>query len=310
MGIAEKIKRIYAKNYKKLIIIPLIILFCALLVFAVNYYNSGEAMKKDISLTGGVSATIYTQQDFPDIYNLLVQKFPYAEFTVRELREFGSGEQIGVLIESTSISNEELKGALQEITGIELTPENYSSETVGSSLGREFYKQMIIAIAIAFALMMVVILITFRTVLPSLIVVFCAFCDMAVALALWSLLGYKLSTSIIAAALLLIGYSIDTDILLTTRMLKRKEGSILDRLFSSIKTGMTMTLTTLAALIAGYLIIASTVLKGMFLVMIFGLCADIIFTYLFNASILLWYRHKKERFTEPEPAEPIKGEGS
>ncbi|MBI5871734.1 protein translocase subunit SecF [archaeon] len=293
---AISVRNFYKEHYKLLIVIPLLILLGALLVFAASYAKTGEIIKKDISLTGGVSATIYTSEQYPELESSLRQKFPEAEFSVRQLSEFGTKTQRGILIESTSISAEELKSALQEIAGFELNQDNYSSEIVGASLGSAFFRQMLIAIVLAFAFIMVTVFIIFKMPLPCFTIIFCVFCDMVIALAVWNLLGFKLSTGTIAAVLLLIGYSIDTDILLTTRMLKRKEGTIIDRCFSSIKTGMTMTITTLAALIAGYFIISSIALKSMFLIMIFGLFADIIFTYLFNAAVLLWYRSRKEQF--------------
>ena len=41
----------------------------------------------------------------------------------------------------------------------------------------------------------------------------------------------------IAAFLLLIGYSIDSDILLTTKVLKRRMGTLFERVKSAMKTG-------------------------------------------------------------------------
>jgi preprotein translocase subunit SecF len=116
-------------------------------------------------------------------------------------------------------------------------------------------------------------------------------------IAVLSLLNVQLSTAGIAAILLLIGYSIDTDILLTTKLLKRTEGSIFDRLYASAKTGLTMTGTTLAALAIGYIVATSLVLQQMFLVIIIGLLFDVIFTYSMNAGLLVWYLKKKRGAT-------------
>ena len=107
------------------------------------------------------------------------------------------------------------------------------------------------------------------------------------------LFDIKLSTAGIAAILLLIGYSIDTDILLTTKLLKRRDGSIFERLYESMKTGLTMTTTTIVALTIAYFVATSLVLKQMFLIIVVGLLFDVIMTYAMNAGLLVWYAKKR-----------------
>ncbi|MEM4245341.1 MAG: protein translocase subunit SecF, partial [Candidatus Nanoarchaeia archaeon] len=163
-----------------------------------------------------------------------------------------------------------------------------------ATLGQSFYKEMMIALLIGFLMMSIVVVIIFRAVVPSAAVILSAFADMLCTIAVVDLLGMRMSTAGIAGVLLLIGYSVDTDILLTTRMYKRKEGRIMDRIFSSAATGLTMTAAGLAALGIGYLITTSFVIKEMFLVLIIGLVMDVIMTYLLNARLILWYTEKKE----------------
>jgi preprotein translocase subunit SecF len=104
-----------------------------------------------------------------------------------------------------------------------------------------------------------------------------------------------LSTAGIVAFLMLIGYSVDTDILLTTRVFKRHEGSVNSRIFSSFKTGMTMTLTSLLVVSIGYFMTSgfSKVFNQIFTILIIGLLFDIINTWLFNAGIIKWYMERK-----------------
>src|SRR3989339_765832 len=94
------------------------------------------------------------------------------------------------------------------------------------------------------------------------------------------LFGIKMLSAGIVAFLMLIGYSVDTDILLTTRLLKRSEGSLNQRIYGAFKTGMTMTLTSLMAVIVALLIVQS-----------FSIVLTQIFTIL---SILKWYMEKKK----------------
>jgi preprotein translocase subunit SecF len=99
---------------------------------------------------------------------------------------------------------------------------------------------------------------------------------------------------------MLIGYSVDTDILLTNRVLKRREGSLNRRIFSAFKTGITMTLTSLLAIITALLIVSSfsPVLTKIFTVLVIGLSFDLLNTWITNASIIKWYVKRKESRNE------------
>ena len=113
-----------------------------------------------------------------------------------------------------------------------------------------------------------------------------------------NLIGMKLSTGGIAALLMLIGYSVDTDIMLSTRVLKRKEGSIKERIRNSIKTGLTMQLTAMAALSALLILTQAAILKQIASILIIGLALDIANTWIQNTGILRWYAERKEKPNE------------
>jgi preprotein translocase subunit SecF len=106
-------------------------------------------------------------------------------------------------------------------------------------------------------------------------------------------MGVKISTAGIAAFLMLIGYSVDTDILLTIRVLKRKEGTVNERIISSIKTGMTMTITAIASTLVVLIFSRSEVLTQIMLILFIGLMADLVNTWIQNVAILKWYLERK-----------------
>jgi preprotein translocase subunit SecF len=144
----------------------------------------------------------------------------------------------------------------------------------------------------------VVIFLYYKNSIPSVAVILCAFSDIVITLAVVNLLGMKISTAGLAAFLMLIGYSVDTDILLTTSVLKNKEGSILDNTFIAMKTGLTMSLTALVAMLAGLLLSPSPVINQIMAILVIGLCVDIIFTWVQNAAILRLYLERKRREKE------------
>ena len=91
---------------------------------------------------------------------------------------------------------------------------------------------------------------------------------------------------------MLIGYSVDTDILLTTRMLKRKEGSLNERIMQAMKTGLTMTITTLTVVTLALIFSQSNTIQQIMLILFIGLFVDIINTWIQNVGILRWYLEK------------------
>ena len=286
----------YNKNYKILIFIPVVLFILSLIVIGGFYAKTGDFIKKDVTLTGGLSVTINTDKeiDIEEFGNFLKDRFTDSDIFLRRLSEFGSDKQIGIIIEASELEEKDLKPVLEDKLSIILNDNNYSVEEAGGSLGESFYRQMIIAIGVAFVLMGIVVLIVFRTIIPSLAVISAALFDIVITIGILDLFGVRLSTAGISALLLLIGYSVDTDILLTTKVLKKKEGTVNKRIIDAMKTGLTMTGTTIAALGVGFIVTTSPVLKQMFMIILIGLVIDIFSTYLTNAGILKWYAERKE----------------
>ena len=148
----------------------------------------------------------------------------------------------------------------------------------------------ILAIVLAVGLIWIFLLYS----VPSIAVMLAGFSTMTMTVAVVNIVGIKMSTASIAALLMLIGYSVDTDILLSTRVLKRKEGTIFERTVGAMKTGLVMTLTTLAAVTIALIFTQSEVLQQIMLILFIGLWFDIINTWIQNAGILRWYLEKHE----------------
>jgi preprotein translocase subunit SecF len=146
----------------------------------------------------------------------------------------------------------------------------------------------------------VLIYIFLRWSIPSLAVIIAVFSDILITLAIVNLLGIKLSSAGIAAFLMLIGYSVDTNILLSIRLLKRKEGTGMERIYGALKTGLTMTTTTVIAVTVTMLITQSEIIKQIMLILLIGLVADLISTWIQNVGILRFYLERKAKKRESE----------
>ena len=97
---------------------------------------------------------------------------------------------------------------------------------------------------------------------------------------------------------MLVGYSVDTDIMLTTRLLKRKFKSMRENATDCLVTGLTMTGTTLGAVVV-MLVFSSMwnlgVIYSIAIVLLFGLLGDLVSTWFMNGPILMIYLERKAK---------------
>jgi preprotein translocase subunit SecF len=273
---------------KTLLAIPIIMLVLAAGLLFFNFTQTGEWFQRSIDLRGGTLLSIRTDSphDPSEIEAILSEEFGQA--VVRELRSF-SGFGLTIQVES-GVDPDQVKSRLESL-GVDTA--DTSIETVGPTLGESFWVQAQVGMIMAFILMGIIVFIIFRTFVPSTAVMLAAVSDIIVTLALMQVLSIELSLASFAALLMLIGYSIDTDILLTTRIIRTQEDTLGARTWGAFKTGMTMTLTTLGVLTAIILTTTSGVLFAIASVLFLGLAVDIINTWLMNATIIRWYADRK-----------------
>jgi len=326
----------YNQNYRKLLIIPTVILTLSLVYMGFFYFQTGDIIYKDVSLTGGTTITIQTKIPSADLKSIISQNL--TDFGIKTISD-NAGNQLQLMITVKESETDTLEIVLENTLGYKLTSKNSSKETTSSSLSDDFYKQLIIAVLLAFfwmaaivflifskgkkvkfwivfinilfglflgnffltinPIISVIIFLIFSTVIirtyiknsvPAFAIMLSAFSNILMMLVIVDIIGMKISTAGIVAFLMIIGYSVDTDILLTTRLLKRKEDTNA-ALFGAFKTGTTMTFTSIIAIISALIMIFSfaSVLNQIFTILLIGLFLDLFNTWVTNASIIKWY---------------------
>jgi preprotein translocase subunit SecF len=283
-------KNWYDKSYKILLFIPVILVLISIIYLFSFTIKNGDIIYKDVSLTGGTTITLLDSQ-----ISVSDLKSQFPDSSIRAISDIRTGNQLGIIIETVETA-EEFTPKLESFIGYKLDLENSSVEFSGSSLSQGFYQQLRIAILIAFVLMAITVFIIFRTPVPSLAVIFAAFSDIVLTITAINLFGVQVSVAGIVAFLMLIGYSVDTDILLTTRVVKNHEGSVNERIYGAFKTGVTMTLSAIAAVGVAFIVIydLSDTLRQIFGILLIGLTFDLFSTWFTNASILKWYMVDKK----------------
>jgi preprotein translocase subunit SecF len=298
-GILGNVQHFYEKYYKQLFIIPLLLLVCSIGIIGFQIATTGDFIQKGISLSGGVTFEFYSSEQISAdvLQDRLDTKLAGIDTQVRTMTRTGKG--FGTVVDANiDVGDNETYSRVRDTVSTEVeslsTDANLeNTEVIGAVLGQSFFRTAIRSVLVAFLFMGVVVFLYFRNFAPSIAVIGSAVSDIVITVAVVNLLGIRVTTAGIAAFLMLIGYSVDTDILLTSRVLKRKAGTIMERIYGSFKTGIVMTLTTLLALIAGLFVAKSEVLVQILLIVTIGLSVDIINTWIQTVGILRLYFERK-----------------
>ena len=174
---------------------------------------------------------------------------------------------------------------------------SYSYNEVAPQVGKFFLQQIRNIIIIAFILVGLTVFFIFRSPVPAFAIIFGAANDIIVALGAMGAFGIPLGVASIGGLLMLLGYSIDTDVLVAVRILKRAEGTATTRAMDTLKTGLTMTTAAIISFstlfIVAYIVFIPTYIEiaG---VTLFGLFADIATTWFANTVLIVWYKKRKE----------------
>jgi preprotein translocase subunit SecF len=276
---------------RQLLAFPLAILAVSLVILLVSFVSSGSPVNLGMEFQGGTQISVETTDSPAVLENM------YSSYPLMDVRQTGSRliMQFGVM------DNEQQSQLEKDVTS---RYSNVEIRQVGPIYGRDLQIQAMQALVISFIGMAIVVFLLFRTFVPSFAVILSAFADIVIAAAFMKVAGIELSLGTLAALLMLIGYSVDSDILLTNRVIKRR-GTVEEKVSRAMHTGVTMTTTTLAALVVmyivstfSYLVIPSftqiTLLSQISIVLIAGLIADMMNTWLLNTGILRWYVLKPE----------------
>lgn len=151
---------------------------------------------------------------------------------------------------------------------------------------------------LALVLITIVIFISFRQIIPTVGIVQAMIFDVIVALAAMALLGIPISLITISALLMILGYSVDSNIMLTSRVLKDKTGVAGEKATKSLKTGLTMTGTTISALVVMIVISHFYQIEVMLqigIVLLFGLLGDLVSTWITNVGLLIWFVEERKK---------------
>jgi preprotein translocase subunit SecF len=271
---------------RQLAVIPLVILGISLAIIASAYVLTGTPVSLGFEFTGGTEIEFVADDTSTNQIEQVL-----SEHQIESVRSVGvDGNSYIVQTQATGEDAEAIESTINDEYGDgEDVVERVEQRS--ASFGGDTQSQALLGMIIAFTGMSLLVALMFRTFVPSLAVVLSAFSDIVVPVALMNVFNIELTLGAVAALLMIIGYSVDSDILLNNHVLRRR-GGFYKNAYSAMRTGISMTLTSIAAMVTMAIVarvFGIPLLGEVALILVFGLCADLMNTYLLNMSLLRWY---------------------
>jgi preprotein translocase subunit SecF len=284
------------EDYDSYIAIPVVLLLLSFALMGVSYMDNGSVLQLGQDFTGGTTVMYNMTEEFDtaQVEQIFTSEGRPGSGAVRIESE--ESTLLEVTVPPPEMSESQLLDVMNNNSVRSYSLE--SSDIISRSFSTKELAGQLLMLAswtfiLAFSIMSLAIFTSFRDLVPSLAVIFAAASDIIFSIGVMSFLNIPLTPGSLSALLMLIGYSVDTDIVLSSRVLKQKRGSIKDRVWSSMKTGVTMSSGGIAGFSILYLVsialVGPSTLSMLASVMVIGLLADMPFTWFGNAYILKRY---------------------
>ncbi|MBP1922957.1 preprotein translocase subunit SecF [Halorubrum alkaliphilum] len=272
---------------RQLVVVPLAVLALAIMIIGGWYFVTGAPANLGLEFTGGVELRIADDGN-GDIEERIDAAFAQEPDSIRSIP---ADDVVVVTFQASEDDPDGFAGELEDQAneaGLTLD----AIDQVSASFAADTAQTAIFGVALAFLGMSVLVFALFRTFIPSVAVVASAFSDIVIPIAAMNLLGIQMTLGTVAALLMIIGYSVDSDILLNNSVLRRT-GDFYESVSRAMRTGVTMTITSMSAMIVMALVatlFGIDLLRDIGIILAIGLAADMMNTYLMNVTLLRWYK--------------------
>lgn len=270
---------------KQLLAVPIVLILISLSVLGAWFLLTGAPVDRGMEFVGGTEVRVQVDTGVSDPVGEIESTFSATAATVQPVPA-SDGEYIVTFAEGETTA-ETLEQNAQS-SNIEIT----QLSQVAASLGSGDQEKALLGMGAAFILMSLFVIMLFRSVIPAVVVIASAISDVLVPLAVMNLVGIELSFGTVGALLMLIGYSVDSDILLNTYVLRGNKRNFVDNVHDAMRTGITMTTTSISVMVVMTIvaqIFGVGLLRDIGFILVVGLFVDLVNTYMMNVGILRWY---------------------
>lgn len=295
MDVAWPVKNL---SNKQLVLIPLVIAAIFGTVVALHWNSTGTPVPLGLDFQGGsfirVENIQMPQKDQIDEFKIAFkEEYPGANFEARSVGD-------GMNIETSEVFLDNQKSASAKTwiqnqvsdMGLGSSPD-INIDSMGSVITyvyRSRARNAAIATVVVMAIILFVALRKYPVVGSILLVIGLDFLGIIGGMALF---GIELTRASMAGILLIFGYAVNTNILLSTNVLKRKGGTDQERAASAMSTGIKMSSTSAAAMVVLNLVTSAPELEQISAVLVIGILVDMANTWLLNSGLIM--RHHGEK---------------
>jgi preprotein translocase subunit SecF len=285
-----KILSFIENNYKKFLLlsISLFAIFIGIILF--NYFKYGYIINKSITISGGYVTLINNNYNLTntEIQNILNQMniTDYVLYSTPNIIYIESRDQINGTL---------LINLLNQYYNISIQPSDISIQQYSSLVGDLIFNQFLFFVILAMILAAFVIFIAFRVSNTTLNIISTILFDIIGLLAILSITKYPIGANGFIAMLMILGFAIDNNVVLSTNMIKEKDKPFIERVKMSFRVGMLMEIIALYTLLLLYFIVPDPSVNEFAFVLSTATILDLIYYLIGNIPLYKYFEAKKEQ---------------
>jgi preprotein translocase subunit SecF len=285
-----KILSFIENNYKKFLLlsISLFAIFIGIILF--NYFKYGYIINKSITISGGYVTLINNNYNLTntEIQNILNQMniTDYVLYSTPNIIYIESRDQINRTL---------LINLLNQYYNISIQPSDISIQQYSSLVGDLIFNQFLFFVILAMILAAFVIFIAFRVSNTTLNIISTILFDIIGLLAILSITKYPIGANGFIAMLMILGFAIDNNVVLSTNMIKEKDKPFIERVKMSFRVGMLMEIIALYTLLLLYFIVPDPSVNEFAFVLSTATILDLIYYLIGNIPLYKYFEAKKEQ---------------
>ena len=296
----------FVKNMPKFLIVALLVIAVGIGSMVVHSSKGQRALNYSLDFIGGTATTVEFPQDYSlseldtevkpvieDITgdsNVLMQKVVGSNQVIIKTRTLDQSERV------------EMADALE--SNFKVKDENISTESISAAIGKEMRASAIKAVLVAIILMLLYIFIRFRDFRYALSAILALVHDVLITFMVYAILRISVGSAFIAVMLTILGYSINSTIVIFDRVRElrktRGDGDLENLVDTSINMTMTRSiftnLTTFISILGLYIIGVSTI-KEFTLPMLCGIVAGGLSSVFLTGPLWYYMKNKAKKKT-------------
>jgi preprotein translocase subunit SecF len=290
MDISIKILSFIENNYKKflLISIAIFVMFIGIILF--NYLKYGYIINKSITISGGYVTLINNNYHITtsEIQNILNQMniTDYVLYSTPNIIYIESRNQINGTL---------LINLLNQNYNINILPTDISIQQYSSLVGNLIFNQFLFFVILAMIITAFIIFIAFRASKITLNIISTILFDVVGLLAVLSITKYPIGANGFIAMLMILGFAIDNNVVLSTNVVKEKDKPFIERVRMSFRVGMLMEVIALYTLLLLYFIVPEPSVDEFAFVLSIAIILDLLYYLIGNIPLFKYFEAKKEQ---------------